>query len=51
MHTYNTYEKAPPPKSKVHWSVRHHMPVRIDALGMGSDENKPCVDLALRFKP
>ena len=34
--------KGAPPKSKVHGSVRHHMPVRIDALGMGSDENKPC---------
>ena len=31
-------------KSGLRGFDRHHMPVRVDVPGMGSDENEPCED-------
>jgi hypothetical protein len=41
----HTYEKAPGstrPKFRLHSFVRRHMLVRVDLLGVGTDENEPC---------
>ena len=42
MHTYEKAPRKQPPKFRQRWFVCRHMLVRIDFLGVGTDENKPC---------